>query len=179
MQQWIPRTQTLEPKIWGQVGLRQGLYMGLGVFAGIFFLIALAPFGIGPRIAAALMSLAGGATVGFIKIKGLSPERYLFHRLRFAMRRQGTGVWQPPDVPGRPIEAERQPPDRRQEVVLNPVLAPATAQMRRVTLARAASTARWGECVTEVGPFGVGFYLVALSAMVAAVVYLEGSLSLI
>ncbi len=31
-QQWIPRTQTLEPKKWGQGGLRQALYIGLGFF---------------------------------------------------------------------------------------------------------------------------------------------------
>ena len=69
----------------------------LGVLAGIFFPVDLAPFGLGPRAAGALLALASGAVAGFMKIKRLSPERYLFRRLRYALR-QGLGVWLVPDL---------------------------------------------------------------------------------
>lgn len=175
MQQWIPRTQTLEPKIWGQVGLRQGLYIGLGVFAGIFFLIALAPFGPGPRVAGALLALAAGAAAGFMRIKGLSPERYLFHRLRFALRRQGLGVWQAPDAPGRHVEVELQAPARQPRATPKPQTGSSAAQPRRAAPARVAPVARWSECMVEASPFGLGFYLAALGAMGIAVAYVMES----
>ncbi|TAK36096.1 MAG: PrgI family protein [Chloroflexota bacterium] len=95
MQQWIPRGHTLEPKIWGEVGLRQALYIGLGVLCGILFLFALSPFGLVVRVGGLILPPCLGAVVGFLRIKGLMPERYLFHRLRFRLRRAGTlGVWE-------------------------------------------------------------------------------------
>ncbi len=174
MQQWIPRTQTLEPRIWGQVGLRQGLYIGLGIFAGILLLIALAPFGLGPRVAGALTALAAGVVAGFMRIKGLSPERYLFHRVRFALRRQGLGIWQAPDAlpPRVEVDAERLVKDRKARP--KTAAAGVARPTRRVSPPRAAATARWTECTVEASPFGLGFYLAALGAMGVAIVYLAG-----
>ncbi len=174
MQQWIPRTQTLEPKIWGQVGLRQGLYLGLGVFAGIFFLVALAPLGLGPRVAGALLALTAGAVPGFMRIKGLSPERYLFQRLRFAMWRQGLGVWQAPDAPERRVQVDLFAPTKQREHPPRRAAAPAVAQSRRATQAKSASAPRWSVCAVQASPFCLGFYLIALGAMGSAIVYLAG-----
>ena len=171
MQQWIPRTQTLEPKIWGQVGLRQGIYIGLGVFAGIFFLIALAPFGLGPRVAGALLALAAGVVAGFMRVKGLSPERYLFHRLRFGLQRPGLGVWQVPKAPQSYVAIDLRPAIKQQEAPPKRAAASTVTQPRRATPAWAASTARWSEYMVEASPFGMRFYLAALGTMAIAVAY--------
>ncbi len=175
MLQWIPRTQTLEPKIWGQVGPRQGLYIGLGVFGAIFFLVALAPFGIGPRIAAALLALVAGAVAGFIRIKGLSPERYLIHRLRFAMRRNGFAVLQIPYAPARSVEVELSTRTKRNEDSPRGTAASARKQSRRATAAKVAPEAKWGECTAGITPFGLGFQLAALGTMGATAAWVVGS----
>lgn len=174
MQQWIPRTQTLEPKIWGQVGVRQGLYIGLGFFAGVVFLVVLAPFGLGPRVAGALLALAAGVAAGFMRIKGLSPERYLFHRVRFALRRQGLGVWQVPDVPACHVEVRLKAPAQERKASPKPASVSPPARPGRAAPARVTPAARWSEYTVEASPFGRGFYLAALGAMGAAVAYLAG-----
>ena len=94
MQQWIPKGHTLEPKIWGEVGLRQALYIGLGILSGVLLFFALSRFGLVARIGALVLPICLGAVIGFLTVKGMMPERSLLHRLRFRLRRAGTlGVW--------------------------------------------------------------------------------------
>ena len=94
MQQWIPKGHTLEPKIWGEIGLRQGLYLAVGILLGALLFFAFSRFGLWVRIGALALPPILGLIVGFLKIKGLTPEQYLFHRLRFRLRRAGRlGVW--------------------------------------------------------------------------------------
>lgn len=94
MQQWIPKGHTLEPKIWGEMGLRQGLYVGLGILLGATLFFALGQLGIWARIAGLTLPPCSSLVFGFSKVKGLVPERYLFHRLRFRLCRADTlGVW--------------------------------------------------------------------------------------
>lgn len=174
MQQWIPRTQTLEPKIWGQMGLRQGLYIGLGVSGAIFFLVALPPFGLGPRVVGGLLALAAGTVTGFLRIKGLSPERYLIHRLRFAICRLGIGIRATPAPPQSHASLCAAAPAQQQEAPAKPASGPSVARRKRATPTGVTPAARWSECVVEASPFGLGFYLIALGTMAAAIVYLAG-----
>lgn len=71
-----------------------------------------APLGLGLRVADDLLALAAGVVAGFMRIRGLSPERYLFHRVRFAIWRHGLGVWQAPDALERHVEVDLRAPTK-------------------------------------------------------------------
>lgn len=122
-------------------------------------------------MAGALLALAAGVTAGFMRIKGLSSERYLFHRLRFARRRQGLGVWQVAEGARFQVQIEPQKVLKKERAPSKPVSAWAKASTHRPTPPRATAPAGWRECTVETSPFGLGFYLAALSAMESVIVY--------
>lgn len=174
MQQWIPKGHTLEPKIWGEIGLRQGLYAGAGLFVGVMLFLILAHFGLWVRVGGLALPPCLGLVVGFLRIKGLAPETYLFHRVRFHLRRANTlGVWDSSTSPGSPGEVflgsipKARPqsaagPGPSQPVLSEPEPTPILPKRRPV-----AATAH----LIDGGPFGPVFTLAALAVATAVLSY--------
>lgn len=174
MQQWIPKGHTLEPKIWGEMGLRQGLYAGLGLLVGVMCFFVFSHFGLWVRLGGLAVPPCLGLIVGFLGIKGLAPEAYLFHRVRFRLHRANTlGVWDmgaslgsPGEVLlgrnplARPQRAARPEPSRPEPLPVEPV----RAVPRRKPVAAVAYLA-------DAGPFGPLFTLAVLALASAVLSY--------
>ena len=167
MQQWIPKGHTLEPKIWGEIGLRQGLYVGLGIFLGAMLFLLLSRFGLWVRVGVLVLPPCVGLVVGFMRIKGLTPEAYLLHSLRFRLRRAGTlGVWDTGAPLGAPAElwVGEVPAGKPEPVRSKPKPAertPSRSEPARVNVRRAPAVPV--AYLMDVGPFGPAFPLAALA----------------
>ena len=174
MQQWIPRGHTLEPKIWGEIGLRQGLYAGAGLFVGVTLFFILAHFGLWMRVGGLALPPCLGLVVGFLRIKGLAPETYVFHRVRFHLRRANTlGVWDAGTSPGEPGEvllgctSNARPASAARPVQSQPAPYSATPK-RSIPRRKAVATTAY---LTDAGPFGPLFTLAALAIASAILSY--------
>ncbi|MCL5265588.1 MAG: PrgI family protein [Chloroflexi bacterium] len=174
MQQWIPKGHTLEPKIWGEIGLRQGLYVGAGLFAGAMLFFILANFGLWVRVGGLALPPCLGLIVGFLRIKGLAPEAYVVHRVRFQLRRAGTlGVWDTGAPLGSPgdvlLGIIRSPKPQRAARPVPSQPSPAHAEpTRTVPKRKAVATTAY---LTDAGPFGPLFTLAALAVASAILSY--------
>ena len=166
MQQWIPKGHTLEPKIWGEIGLRQGLYGGFGLLLGVMLVFALAQFGLLARVGGLVLPPCLGLAFGFLRIKGLTPEAYLFHRLRFHLHRANTlGVWDVGASLGSPMEvllgniSAARP---RRAVRFTPS-EPAPSHIEPVRAVPRRKAAAAAAHLSDAGPFGPLFTLAALA----------------
>ncbi len=175
MQQWIPKGHTLEPKIWGEIGLRQGLYVGLGIFLGALLFFVLSRFGLWVRAGGLVLPPCLGLVIGFMRIKGLTPEAYLLHRLRFSLRRADTlGVWDTGAALGVPNELslddvpaakpEAASPKPKAADPMPPRKEPTRGNARRAPAVPV-------EYLIDVGPFGPAFTLAVLALAGAVLSY--------
>ena len=174
MQQWIPKGHTLEPKIWGEIGLRQGLYAGIGLFVGVMLFFMFSHFGLWVRIGGLALPPCLGLLFGFLRVKGLAPEVYLFHRVRFHLCRANTlGVWDSGASLGSPggvllgCISNARPESATRPVQSQP--APSSARPNRsIPRRKAVATTAY---LTDAGPFGPLFTLAALAIASAILSY--------
>ena len=174
MQQWIPKGHTLEPKIWGEMGLRQGLYAGLGLFVGVTLFFILSRFGLWVRIGGLALPPCLGLTIGFLRIKGLTPEAYLFHRVRFHLHRANAlGVWDTGTTLGSPGEVllGNIPPVRTQRSARPAPSRPASSPLEPVRATPRRRAAAAAAYLADAGPFGPLFTLAVLALASAVLSY--------
>jgi hypothetical protein len=79
----IPARHVLRRRVWGPIGLRQGLYTGIGLAIGLVLLFALAgPLGFSVAAGVLAVSSTLGLIWGGVEVGGIAPERYLWYLLR-------------------------------------------------------------------------------------------------